>query len=50
MIIQYCIMSFIFGYTGNKIFGRDKSIRMSIKVAILATMILATIDICTILI
>jgi hypothetical protein len=50
MIIQYCIMAFMFGFTGNKLFGKDKSTRKSIKVAILSTMILTTIDICTILI
>jgi hypothetical protein len=49
MIIKYCIMSFMFGFTGNKLFGKDKSTRKSIKIAILSTIVLTTVDIFTIL-
>ena len=50
MSVQYCIMSFMFGFTGNKIFGKDKSTKKSIKIAILATMVLVAVDIVIILI
>lgn len=47
-MFRYFIMSFMLGYSGNKLFGKDKSNINSIIVAVKITIILLVIDFITI--
>lgn len=49
-MIKYCIMALLFGYSGNKLFGKDKSINKSLIVASITAIILIIINVITILI
>jgi hypothetical protein len=40
-------MAFMFGYCGNKLFGKDKGIEKSIKVAAITATVLIIIDLIT---
>ncbi len=44
MIIKYCIMCFIFGFTGNKLLGKNKTTNNSIIFACKITIILLIIN------
>lgn len=44
IMLKYCIMSFMLGYSGNKLFGRNKSTNNSILVAIKVSSLLILID------
>lgn len=43
-MIKYSIMAFMFGFTGNKLFGKDKTNEKSIKIASMTAIILITIN------
>lgn len=45
IMIKYCIMSFMLGFSGNKLFGRNRSTNNSILVAIKVSILLILIDI-----
>ncbi|MDU4596415.1 hypothetical protein [Clostridium botulinum] len=44
---RYSIMAFMFGYCGNKLFGKDKGTKKSIKIAAITATILIIVDLIT---
>ncbi|WP_291548113.1 hypothetical protein [Clostridium sp. HMP27] len=49
-MIKYCIMALMMGYSGNKLFGKDRSTRNSMLVAIKVGIVLILINLLIILI
>jgi hypothetical protein len=45
--MRYSIMAFMFGYCGNKLFGKNKGTEQSIKIAAITATILIIIDVIT---
>ncbi|HIG0360364.1 TPA: hypothetical protein ACX96Z_001953 [Clostridium sporogenes] len=46
-MIRYSLMAFMFGYCGNKLFGKDKGTEHSIKIAAITATILIIVDLIT---